>query len=93
MVTCVSMLRADRRLLIVRGIGLLIASLAVVLLVPAPSPAVGEDIRTLLRELAIQVPSREVSAPSLSLPDTNGAPVRLADYKGRAVMIYFWTTY
>ena len=76
-----------------RGIGLLIASLALVCLVPAPSPAVGEDIRTLLRELAIQVPSREVSAPSLSRPDANGAPVRLADHKGRAVMIYFWTTY
>ena len=73
----------------------LIVSLAVVVaaLVPATSLAVGEGIHGLLRELSIQAPSREVNAPPLSLPDTSGAPVRLADYKGRAVMIYFWTTY
>jgi hypothetical protein len=52
-----------------------------------------EDVRALLRELSIQVPAREVNAPPFSLSDTGGAPVRLADYKGRAVMIYFWTTY
>ena len=78
------------------SISLRIASLsvaAVAFLAPATSLAAGEDVRTLLRELLIQVPSREVSAPPLSLPDTNGAPVRLADYKGLAVMIYFWTTY
>ena len=73
----------------------LIVSLAVVVavLAPAASLAVGEEVRGLLRELSIQAPSREVSAPPLSLPDTSGAPVRLADHKGRAVMIYFWTTY
>jgi hypothetical protein len=58
-----------------------------------PSLAVGEEIRGLLRDLSIQAPSREVNAPPLSLPDTSGEPVRLADHKGRAVMIYFWTTY
>jgi hypothetical protein len=65
----------------------------VAVLVPAASLAVGEEIRSLLRELLIQAPSREVSAPPLSLPDTSGAPVRLSDYTGRAVLIYFWTTY
>jgi cytochrome oxidase Cu insertion factor (SCO1/SenC/PrrC family) len=72
-----------------------IASLvvAVAFLVPATSLAVGEDVRTLLQELSIQVPSREVNAPPFSLSDTNGATVRLADYKDRAVMLYFWTTY
>jgi cytochrome oxidase Cu insertion factor (SCO1/SenC/PrrC family) len=73
----------------------MIASLAAVVafLAPAAALAVSEDVRALLRELLIQVPAREVNAPPLSLSDTNGAPVRLADYKGRAVMIYFWTTY
>jgi cytochrome oxidase Cu insertion factor (SCO1/SenC/PrrC family) len=73
----------------------MIASLAaaVAFLAPAAALAVSEDVRALLRELLIQVPAREVNAPPFSLSDTNGAPVRLADYKGRAVMIYFWTTY
>jgi cytochrome oxidase Cu insertion factor (SCO1/SenC/PrrC family) len=67
--------------------------LVAALLAPASSLAVSEDVRSLLRELSIQVPSREVGAPQFSLPDVKGASVRLADYKGRAVMIYFWTTY
>jgi len=73
----------------------MIASLAVVVARLAPKPALAdsEDVRSLLQELLIQVPAREVNAPPFSLSDTNGAPVRLADYKGRAVMIYFWTTY
>jgi cytochrome oxidase Cu insertion factor (SCO1/SenC/PrrC family) len=67
--------------------------LVAALLAPATSLAVSEDVRSLLRELSIQVPSREVGAPPFVLPDVKGASVRLADYKGRAVMIYFWTTY
>ena len=66
---------------------------AMALLAPAAALAVSEDVRALLKELLIQAPAREVNAPPFSLSDTNGAPVRLADYKGRAVMIYFWTTY
>jgi len=67
--------------------------LVAALLAPANSLAVSEDVRSLLRELSIQAPSREVGAPQFSLPDLKGASVRLADYKGRALMIYFWTTY
>jgi cytochrome oxidase Cu insertion factor (SCO1/SenC/PrrC family) len=67
--------------------------LVAALLAPATSLAVSEDVRSLMRELSIQVPSREVGAPPFVLPDVKGASVRLADYKGRAVMIYFWTTY
>jgi len=66
---------------------------AMAFLAPVAALAVSEDVRALLRELSIQVPAREVNAPPFSVSDINGAPVRLADYKGRAVMIYFWTTY
>jgi cytochrome oxidase Cu insertion factor (SCO1/SenC/PrrC family) len=66
---------------------------AMAILAPVAALAVSEDVRALLGELLIQVPSREVNAPPFSLSDINGAPVRLADYKGRAVMVYFWTTY
>jgi len=64
-----------------------------VFLAPVPALAVSDDVRALLGELLIQVPAREVNAPPFSLFDTSGTPVRLADYQGRAVMIYFWTTY
>jgi cytochrome oxidase Cu insertion factor (SCO1/SenC/PrrC family) len=72
-----------------------LAALAVlgVLLAPSIAPAAEEDLRRLLAELWIQVPSREASAPPFSLPDLSGTPVRLADHKGRPVMLYFWTTY
>ncbi len=78
-----------------RLVSALIASMAValVLLAPTTSVAGSEDFGGLLKQLSIPVPSREVSAPPFSLPDTTGAPVRLAGYKGRPVMIYFWTTY
>lgn len=85
----------DRRPLIMQLVRPMIASLvvAVAFLSPVASLAVSEEVRALLRELLIQVPAREVNAPPFSLFDTNGTPVRLAEYKGRAVMIYFWTTY
>lgn len=82
-------------MLTMRLVSILIASVAVAVLflAPATSLAGSEGLRGLLRELSIPVPSREVSAPPFSLPDTTGAPVRLAEYKGRPVMMYFWTTY
>ena len=73
------------------GAGCLV--LAACLLAPVTSPAVTDEVRGLLREIGLQVPSREVAAPAFSLPDADGKPVELARYKGRAVMIYFWTTY
>ena len=78
-----------------RSPGALIGLLAAVAIfvVPTSSPAAEEEVRTLLRELWIQMPAREAGAPLFSLPDLNGAPVRLADFKGRPVMLYFWTTY
>ncbi len=72
-----------------------VASLALLaaLLAPVAPQAAEDEVRSLLRELWIQVPSRVVMAPAFSLPDLNGKPVRLADHKGRPVMLYFWTTY
>lgn len=64
-----------------------------VLVVLAVSQAAEEDLRRLLADLWIQVPSRVVSAPPFSLLDVQGTPVRLADHRGRPVMLYFWTTY
>ena len=81
--------------LMIRRRRIVIGAVAVlgILVALAPSPAAEEDFRRLLSELFIQVPSREVNAPTFSLPDARGAPVHLGDHKGRPVMLYFWTTY
>ena len=90
---------AERSLLrlLVRGllVGGLIGSLvwAWALSSPTAAQGVSDEVRSLLGPLAIQVPSRAASAPSFTLPDLNGAQVRLADLKSRALMLYFWTTW
>ena len=63
------------------------------LLSPVAAQGVPDDVRSLLGQLSVQVPSQAASPPSFSLPDLNGMPVRLADLKGRALMLYFWTTW
>ncbi len=63
------------------------------LLASGAVPAAEDEVLSLLRGLLIQVPSRQVSAPPFSLPDLSDKTVRLADRRGRPVMLDFWTTY
>ena len=63
------------------------------LLSPVAAQGVPDDVRSLLGQLSVQVPSQAASPPSFSLSDLSGTPVRLADLKGRALMLYFWTTW
>lgn len=32
-------------------------------------------------------------APAFALPDLRGKTVRLADFRGKVVLLYFWTTF
>jgi cytochrome oxidase Cu insertion factor (SCO1/SenC/PrrC family) len=75
-----------------RGMFTLVAVLAV-LVVPVALQSAEDDVSTLLRGLRIEVPPQAVPAPAFSLQDVNGKPVHLTGYKGRPVMLYFWTTY
>lgn len=67
--------------------------LAVVLLALAPPLDADEETRRLLQALWVDTPVRPAVAPQFSLPDLNGAAIRLADLQGRIVMLYFWTTW
>jgi cytochrome oxidase Cu insertion factor (SCO1/SenC/PrrC family) len=62
-------------------------------LFPISAPAAEKDVRPFLEALGIDIPLRPLAAPAFSLPGLNGAPVRLADLRGRIVMLYFWTTW
>ncbi len=69
-----------------------VASVAALVLLLAPAVA-EEDVRGLLQALGIDIPARPLMAPPFSLPDLRGVSVSLSDYRGRPVMLYFWTTY
>ena len=32
-------------------------------------------------------------APAFTLPDLNGQPVKLADHKGKVVLLFYWATW
>ena len=32
-------------------------------------------------------------APAFALPDLNGKAIRLADFRGKVVLLYFWATW
>ena len=48
---------------------------------------------TLLEALSLGRPTQKVEAPGFEAPTLGGKAVRLADLRGRAVLLYFWTTW
>jgi hypothetical protein len=43
--------------------------------------------------LGLDRPARKMAAPLLKGVDLGGAPVSLASFRGRVVMLYFWATW
>ena len=66
-------------------------TLLVGLLLAAPPPA-GDDLEERLWDLYI-VPLDAEPAPAFTLESLAGERVSLADWRGRAVLLYFWATW
>jgi cytochrome oxidase Cu insertion factor (SCO1/SenC/PrrC family) len=53
-----------------------------------PAPPV-----SLLETLQVSRPTARLEAPAFDLPTLDGRTVRLADLRGRVVLLYFWATW
>ena len=60
------------------------------LLLDAAWPAVPGP---LLDALQLAKPTSRLEAPAFDLPTLSGRSVRLADIRGRPVLLYFWATW
>jgi hypothetical protein len=69
----------------------LVAALVILgLMMAAPTPGAGPE--ALFAELGVQRLAEPSLAPALALPDLGGRTVRLSDYRGRIVLLGFFTT-
>jgi peroxiredoxin len=60
---------------------------------PGSSPAGGPDIDTALKQLDLIKPSRPKLAADFTLPTPGGGSFRLADQRGKVVLVNFWATW
>jgi hypothetical protein len=51
------------------------------------------DVPALLEALNLGRPAQKTEAPGFDAPTLGGKSIRLAELRGRVVLLYFWTTW
>ncbi len=74
------------------GVATRSAGLGGVSLLRAAEPA-GPVAPELWRAAGVARATSPIKAPEFTLPGLTGTPVRLADFRGRLVLLYFWATW
>jgi len=57
---------------------------------PVPAPS---SLEPLFTALAMNRPAEPPEAPDFTLPDLEGRPVRLREFRGKLVLLNFWATW
>jgi hypothetical protein len=73
----------------VSGVGSVLAALAAAVWLVTPVLAAPPDFAA----LEVQPYDPPKAAPELALPDLDGRTVRLADQRGKVVLLFFWATW
>jgi cytochrome oxidase Cu insertion factor (SCO1/SenC/PrrC family) len=72
---------------------LLIGALAVVPIASFSAARNAASLEGALEALGFVKIEGDQAAPGFTLPDVSGKPARLADLRGKAVFLSFWTTW